>query len=146
MTSSNASSPLAAYFEALDETDFDRAICVFAEKCVYIRQLPPLPDSPALGDMEIIEGRDNVYAFFQRRGPIPHRHSLRLSAVDGRRCFVEGVVAVSDVPGVTNLLFVASAILNDEGLILRYTGVATSLSADKAARIEDSRSSSQSLT
>ena len=142
MAANTVSSPLTTYFQALDDADFEKAIALFAPDCTYIRQLPPLPNSPKLGDMEIIVGRDEVYAFFQRRGRIPHRHTLRLAASQDNRCFVEGVVAVTDVPGITDMLFLSSAILDDEGLIVRYTGVATVLSEEKSAAVEGTRAQS----
>ena len=107
-------SPLDAYYRALDDGDLDATVAAFADDAVYIR--PTLP--PADPGLETIRGRDALRAFFVARGKQPHRHELRACAVDGPRCFAEGVAGVAGEPPTH--VFLVHATLEPDGLIERY--------------------------
>jgi ketosteroid isomerase-like protein len=114
-------SPLDAYFAALDDGDDDAATAAFAVDAVYIR--------PAIGDprgLEVIRGRQRIREFLGRRrerqkgGEYNHRHEIRAATFDGSRCFVEALMVTDDGPtGV----FLAHATFGDDGLITRYLAV-----------------------
>lgn len=114
-------SPLDAYFAALDAGDDAAATAAFAEDAVYIR--------PAIGDprgLEIIRGRERIREFLGRRrerqqaGEYTHRHELRAASFDGSRCFVEAVMVTDE--GTTGV-FLAHATFDRDGLITRYIAV-----------------------
>lgn len=112
-----AASPLDPYYRALDAGDDDAAAATFAEVAVYIR-----PGLQGRG-IEIIRGRNAIREFLEGRrerqklGEYPHRHELLAGAVDGSRCFVEGLMVTDEGPtGV----FLAHATFDDAGLITRY--------------------------
>jgi ketosteroid isomerase-like protein len=107
-------SPLDAYYAALDGGDVDATVATFADDAVYIR--PTLP--PAEPGLEVIRGRDALRDFFVARGKQPHRHEVRACAVDGPRCFVEGVAGVEGEPPTH--IFLVHATLDAGGLIERY--------------------------
>jgi len=114
-------SPLDAYFAALDAGDDDAATAAFAEDAVYIR--------PAIGDprgLEVIRGRAHIREFLGRRrerqkaGEYTHRHEIRAASFDGSRCFVEAVMVTDE--GTTGV-FLAHAAFDRDGLITRYIAV-----------------------
>jgi ketosteroid isomerase-like protein len=113
---------VGAYYDALDVGDDDGATAAFAGDAVYIR--------PALdgGGIEIARGRDAIRDLFARRaerkplGENLHRHELRMVAVAGSECFIEGVGVTDDGPFA---VFLAHATLGDDGLITRYIGALT---------------------
>jgi hypothetical protein len=84
----------------------------FTDDALYIRPSLEVP-----GTLETIRGRDELRAYFTRRGKLPFRHEVRAVAVDGNDCFVEGAAYVEDK--LTNT-FLAHVTLGDEGLIKRY--------------------------
>ena len=114
-------SPLDAYFAALDAGDDEAATAAFAEDAIYIR--------PAIGDprgLEIIRGRGYIREFLGRRrqrqkaGEYTHRHEIRAASFDGARCFVEAVMVTDQ--GTTGV-FLAHAEFDRDGLINRYLAV-----------------------
>jgi ketosteroid isomerase-like protein len=107
-------SPLDAYYRALDAGEVDATVATFADDAVYIRPTLP-PTDPGL---EVIRGRHALREFFAARGKQPHRHEVRACAVDGPRCFVEGVAGVEGEPPTH--VFLVHATLDADGLIERY--------------------------
>jgi ketosteroid isomerase-like protein len=114
-------SPLDAYFSALDAGDDEAATAAFAEDAVYIR--------PAIGGprgLEVIRGREHIREFLGRRrerqkaGEYTHRHEIRAASFDGSRCFVEAVMVTDQ--GTTGV-FLAHAEFDGDGRIARYLAV-----------------------
>jgi ketosteroid isomerase-like protein len=122
-------SPLSTYLTALDRGDMQAAAAAFTEDAVYFR--------PAAADagFEIVHGRRAIHALFDRRGKQPFTHEIRTFVVDGARCLAEGVVVGDSVAKV----FVASATVEDDGLLSRYLGVARSVSSEELDDVERSR-------
>jgi len=117
-------SPLDAYFAALDAGDDAAATACFAADATYIR--------PALetAGLDVISGRDRIAEFLelrrerQRQGEYAHRHELRSAAVEARECFVEAdMVADTGTVGI----FMAHATFDDDGLIARYIAIMAAL-------------------
>ena len=104
--------PLDAYYRALDAGDVEATLSCFTDDAVYIR---PSLERPGL---EFVNGRDELEAFFVARGKQPHRHVVVASAVAGRVCFVEGVAGIEGEPATH--AFLVSATLDDDGRISRY--------------------------
>ena len=104
--------PLGAYYSALDSGDLEGTIACFTDDAVYVR---PALDRPGL---EFVRGRDELRAFFVARGKKAYRHLVRSHAVDGRRCFVEGVAGVEGEPPTH--AFLVHATLAADGRISRY--------------------------
>jgi ketosteroid isomerase-like protein len=112
-------SPLDAYFAALDAGNDDAATAAFTEDAVYIR--------PAIGDprvLDVIRGRERIReALAARRerrkvGEYAHRHEIRATSSDGPRCFVEALMVTDGGPSGVFL-----ATFDDDGLIKRYLAV-----------------------
>jgi hypothetical protein len=121
-----AATPLDRYYNSLDAGDDDAAAAAFADDAVYI--VPGVA-----GGTEINRGRAAIRELFaqrrerQNQSPHPHRHDLRAIAVDGRRCFVEGLMVTDEGPvGV----FLAHATVGDDGLINRYIAAFNETSLD----------------
>jgi len=104
-------SPIDGYFRAIDAGDVDATTAAFTDDAVYIRPSLEVP-----GGLEVIRGRDELRAYFTRRGKLPFRHEVRACAIDGPECFVEGAAYVEEK--LTNT-FLAHVTLED-GLIERY--------------------------
>ena len=105
-------SPLDTYFRAIDAGDVEATTAAFTDDALYVRPSLQVP-----GTLETIRGRDELRAFFLRRGKLPFRHEVRAAAVDGNDCFVEGAAYAEEK--LTNT-FLAHVTLDDEGLIKRY--------------------------
>jgi ketosteroid isomerase-like protein len=105
-------SPLDRYYAALDAGDIEATLACFADDAVYVR---PSLDGPGL---ESVRGRDELRAFFVARGKREYRHAVRLCAVDGRKCFVEGIAGVEGEPPTH--AFLVQATIEDDGRISRY--------------------------
>ena len=105
-------SPLDRYYTALDGGDPDGAAAAFTEDAVYVR--------PALGGagLEFVRGRDGLLDFFHKRGKQPYRHEVRACAIDGERCFVEGIAGIEGEPPTH--VFLVHATVEADGLISRY--------------------------
>jgi hypothetical protein len=108
----DVASPLDAYYTALDGGDPDGAAAAFAGDAEYIR--------PVLGGsgLEVVRGREALLEFFRNRGKQPYRHEVRACAVDGERCFVEGVAGIEGESPTH--VFLVHATLDGDGLIRRY--------------------------
>jgi ketosteroid isomerase-like protein len=106
------SSPLDAYYAAVDAGDADEATATFTDDGLYIRPSLNVP-----GTLEIVRGHDELAEFFRNRGNPPFRHEVVACAVDGTRCFVEGVAYVEERPTTS---FLVHATVDDDGLIRRY--------------------------
>jgi ketosteroid isomerase-like protein len=105
-------SPLDRYFRAIDAGDVESTTAAFADDALYIR-----PSLEAPGTLEVIRGREQLRAFFTRRGKLPFRHEVRAVAVEGNDCFVEGAAYAEE--RLTSS-FLAHVTLDDGGLIMRY--------------------------
>jgi ketosteroid isomerase-like protein len=105
-------SPLDAYYTALDGGDIEGTVAAFTDDAVYVR--------PALGGsgLEFVRGREELHEFFERRGKQPYRHFVRACAVEAERCFVEGDAGMEGEPPTH--VFLVSATLDTEGRIARY--------------------------
>lgn len=125
--------PLRPYFEALDSGDTAGIPAMFTPDATYVRPSAPSPESPQLGGLEVVQGRAAIKEYFDRRGVLALRHFITSSATNGRHCFVDGVVKVPDVPGVTDMAFMCHAIVNDDGLISWYAGFVEVVAPEVAA-------------
>jgi hypothetical protein len=132
-------SPLLRYFAAVDASDFPKVVSLFAPASVYIRPRTPVPGEPPLTTMELIRGREALQAFFDGRGPMPIRHAIRVSVVEGHRCFVEGDATVDGHPDLRDIVFMATADFDDDGLITRYLAVPMPVTVEIAEEIAASR-------
>lgn len=139
MTGTLADFPLRSYFEALDSGDNEAIPRMFSEDATYIRPSAPTPGSPQLGGLEVVQGKAAIREYFDRRGVLALRHYIRAAATEGRHCFVDGVVKVPDVPGLTDMVFLSHAVFNDAGLISWYSGLVEVVPAEQAELIEASR-------
>jgi ketosteroid isomerase-like protein len=106
-------SPLDAYYEALDGGDVEASVAAFTDDAVYVR---PSLDVP--GTLEFVRGRAELREFFEERGKRPYRHFVRSCAVDGPRCFVEGDAGMDGEPPTH--VFLVNATLDGDGRIARY--------------------------
>jgi ketosteroid isomerase-like protein len=104
--------PLDAYYSAVDAGDVERTVACFTDDAVYVR---PSLERPGL---EFVRGRAELEAFFVRRGKQPHRHLVVASAVVGDLCFVEGVAGIEGEPPTH--AFLVNATLESDGRIARY--------------------------
>ena len=104
--------PLDAYYRAVDAGDVEGTLACFTDDAVYVR--------PSLGrpGLECMRGRDELEAFFVARGKQPHRHVVVGSAVDGSRCFIEGIAGIEGEPATH--AFLANATVERDGRISRY--------------------------
>jgi len=111
---------LAAYYDALDHGRLGEAADQFSDDCLYAVPAPGIETQPRV----VTEGCDALRARFQERGHRQRAHAVRLCAVDGDQCLVEGVV--TETPsGVPIETFVASATLGQrDGRIERYLAYA----------------------
>ena len=106
------STPLDAYYAAVDSGDADAATAAFTDGGLYIRPSLEVP-----GTLEVVSGREDLLDFFRRRGNPPFRHEVIACAVDGERCFVEGVAYVRGEPTTS---FLVHATVDANGLVERY--------------------------
>lgn len=106
------STPLDAYYSALDEGDVERTIACFTDDAVYVR--------PSLGgsQLEYVRGRRELEAFFVARGKQEHRHVVVASALADGLCFIEGVAGIEGAPATH--AFLVSATVESDGRISRY--------------------------
>jgi ketosteroid isomerase-like protein len=104
--------PLDAYYTALDAGDVEATLACFTDDAVYVR---PALDAPGL---EFVRGRAELRAFFAARGKRDHRHYVRACAVEGRRCFVEGVAGVEGTKPTH--VFLVHATVEQDGRLSRY--------------------------
>jgi ketosteroid isomerase-like protein len=118
-------SPLDAYYTALDDGDIEKTLASFTDDAVYVR--------PVLGEtgLEFVRGRDELREFFERRGKQPYRHRVRSCAVAGERCFVEGDAGIEGEPPTH--VFLVSATLDAERRIARYFALMAEAPADLEA-------------
>jgi ketosteroid isomerase-like protein len=119
------SSPLEAYYTALDGGDIERTVAAFTDDAVYVR--------PVLGGtgLEFVRGRDDLREFFERRGRQPYRHRVRSCAFAAGRCFVEGDAGMEGEPPTH--VFLVSATLDADGRIARYFALMAEAPADREA-------------
>jgi ketosteroid isomerase-like protein len=104
--------PLDAYYRAVDAGDVGATLACFTEDAVYVR---PSLTRPGL---EYVRGREELEAFFVARGKQPHRHRVVESAVADGHCFVEGVAGIDGAPPTHT--FLVSAVIESDGRISRY--------------------------
>lgn len=107
-----AVTPLDEYYCALDGGDLEGTLACFTDDAVYMR---PSIGAPGL---EVLQGRDELRAFFEARGPRPYRHYVVDSGYDGRHCFVEGVAGMPGEPPTHS--FLVHATIEPGGRIARY--------------------------
>ena len=118
-------SPLDAYYSALDDGNIEGTLATFTDDAVYVR--------PVLGGagLEFVRGRTELREFFERRGKQPYRHRVRSCAVAGGRCFVEGDAGMEGAPPTH--VFLVSATLDADGRIARYFALMAEAPADLEA-------------
>lgn len=116
------STPLEAYYAAVDAGDADAATATFTADGLYIRPSLVVP-----GALEVVRGQEELLEFFRGRGNPPFRHEVVACAVDGPRCFVEGVAHVHEQPTTS---FLVHATIGDDGLIRRYFALMGDLAPD----------------
>jgi hypothetical protein len=117
--------PLATYFHLLETGRFEEAANCFSADALYVRPNAPRLDGPM--SMLAMHGRDDILAFFHQRGFRTEHHAISRCIVDGRRCMIEGLVALPG--GEEGFLFLSSAEFDDEGRISRYVSVPAALPA-----------------
>jgi ketosteroid isomerase-like protein len=119
------SSPLDAYYTALDDGDIEKNLATLTDDAVYVR--------PVLGrsGLEFVRGRDDLREFFERRGKQPYRHRVRSCAFAAGRCFVEGDAGIEGEPPTH--VFLVSATLDADGRIARYFALMAEAPADLEA-------------
>jgi ketosteroid isomerase-like protein len=105
-------SPIDGYFTAIDGGDVEATTAAFTDDALYIRPSLEVP-----GGLEVIRGRDELRAYFTRRGKLPFRHEVRACVVDGADCFVEGAAYAE---GKLTNTFLSHVTLDEDGLIKRY--------------------------
>lgn len=123
-------SVLVDYFTNLDEADAEGAAAAFSAEAVYIRQFPG-PDGELV--FQALAGRGQLRSLFDSRGIQPYRHRIRRVLMHRRSEFVEGVVDPG--PQGTPVVFMASAVLDEHGLIARYLALAVDISTEMLAWI-----------
>lgn len=131
--------PLRKYLEAVDAQDFERIVPLFSEDATYIRPSAPGPNSPQLGKLDVVKGRAEIKAYFDRRGPLALRHRIDAYAIEGNHHFLYVTVVVPDVPNISNMVSLIHAIYNDEGLITWYMGLVDVVTPEQAKYIEAAR-------
>ena len=104
--------PLDAYYSALDGGDIEGTLACFTDDAVYVR---PSLVRPGL---EFVRGRKELESFFVARGKQEHRHVVVASAVADGVCFVEGVAGIEGAAPTHT--FLASATIERDGRISRY--------------------------
>lgn len=113
--------PLDAYYRAVDAGDVDATLACFTDDAEYVR---PSLDGPGL---EVVRGRGELEAFFVARGKQPHRHLVVSSAGADGACFIEGVAGIEGEPPTH--AFLVSATLESDGRISRYFALMTAIPA-----------------
>ena len=121
---------LADYYIALDDGRMADAAGSFALDACFAGPAPAVIET----DPRILTvGRDQIQARFEGRGPRPDVHDVLVCIVDGSSCLLEGV-SRDGTTGDALQSFVASAQLDDDGLVARYLAfAATSVIAPSAA-------------
>lgn len=127
-------SALDAYIDALDDGDMEAAAAVFSEDAVYARPGFVVEDGKRVVD--VLRGRAAIAGYLQKRGKRPNRHQIRIRSSDGNRCYVEGVEQGGQWG---DQVFIATATIDDDGLIKRYLGVSMSVTSEILAEIEQTR-------
>jgi hypothetical protein len=117
---------VATYMRNLDAGDFEAAAAMFTEDAIYSRSASDAKGNPS-GRLDVIVGRANILAYFQTRGVRSYRHDICYVAVHGHMEFVAGVVE-----GGPDSAMLASATVDEQGLITRYVGLASP--AEEAVR------------
>lgn len=105
--------PLDAYYSAIDAGDIPATVACFTDDAEYIR-----PSLVQQGRLEVARGREELLAYFTARGKKPHRHIVVASAFAGGVCFVEGVAGIEGEPPTHT--FLATATIESDGRISRY--------------------------
>jgi SnoaL-like domain len=103
------------YYTDLDAGRLDEAARHFTADVLYA--LPPAGEIETNPRVEH-HGRDELAAWFDRRGRRPFAHDVQLCVVDGAACLLEGLIR--DAGGETSATFVASAQVDESGLVKRY--------------------------
>jgi ketosteroid isomerase-like protein len=116
-------SPLDVYYTALDDGDIEGTLATLTDDAVYVRPSLEVP-----GTLEFVRGRDELRAFFERRGKQPYRHLVRSCAFEGGRCFVEGDAGMEGEPPTH--VFLVAATLAPDGRIARYFALMAEAPAD----------------
>jgi len=119
---------LETYYAELDAGHIKEASSQFSTGVRYA--LPPLVGAET-DARRVIEGRDDLLAWFEERGSKTYVHRLELCVHQGASCLVEGVGVESSTGEIIGT-FVASAELDEDGLIDRYLSYRTSPSTETA--------------
>jgi hypothetical protein len=102
---------LLHYFELLDHRRVDDLVEMFALDGTMITK-------GGTGGTAV-QGHVALRDFFMSRGPATSQHILTSAAQTAGNCFAEGIVRPLDAGEIK--YFLASALLNDANLIVRYT-------------------------
>jgi ketosteroid isomerase-like protein len=116
-------SPLDAYYTALDAGDVEGTLATFTDDAVYVR---PSLETP--GTLEFVRGRDELRAFFERRGKQPYRHFVRSCVFADGACFVEGDAGMQGERPTH--VFLVNATLAGDARIARYFALMAEAPAD----------------
>jgi hypothetical protein len=102
---------LVRYFALLDARDIDGLVAMFEPTAIMITTAGTVGRP--------LRGRDNLRSFFLRAGPAQAHHVVTEGAESSRVSLAEGLSRPLE-SGPTRF-FLASALLDDSGLITRFT-------------------------
>jgi len=117
-----STSPLSAYYAALDAGDADACAALFAAEALCIRQALA-PDLSLRPGVDVIRGRSAIRAYVAARPRRAAFHTIRSEIAGGSGVCVEGIYGSG--PDDAGSLFLATAHLDSEGLIWRYMAIGT---------------------
>jgi hypothetical protein len=119
---------LAAYYVDLDGGQMDEAAARFSADIVYA---VPRAGEIETGPRTVYRGRHALAEWVHRRGRVSEQHVVHLAVHDSSVCLLEGVVRA---PGAAQSVgtFVASAQLDDDGLVNRYLAYMCTPAAEPA--------------
>ena len=121
MTTDAVPPSLAAYYAALDDGRMADAAASFSFDACFAGPAPAVIET----DPRVLSiGRDAIRARFDGRGVRTDVHDVVACVHEGRSCLLEGV-SRDGVTGEARQSFVASAQLDDAGLIERYLAFAS---------------------
>jgi ketosteroid isomerase-like protein len=113
MKSTDVSTIITRYLEALEEFDLDAAADCFTDDLFYSH--PPYSDNDSEGRHEV-QGREALIQLFKERGPKQVKHEVTTAAIEGLDGFVMGTFAAEGRVGS----FVSTVRLAEDGRIAHY--------------------------
>jgi hypothetical protein len=130
-------SALSQYFSKLDAGDFKGCADLFSDDALYVRPSPSAtnPDGTVTpGALAFVSGRQAIQAFFEEPGKRSFHHEIRRGITDTSSSYCEGLVISED--GAPLQLFISDALLDSDGRITRYVGLAKEVTAGEAGQLD----------